>query len=360
MTTLHVLSVGAVTPAGLSAAQTCAALRARLSAISEAVTIIPEAEVRLGARIPARSRLREPVERWLAALAERALRDALTAVHADCGRIALLIALPEAFRAHPAFEDRGPIDLLRRIERRFGARFHPASRVLASGHAAAFEGLSIARQLIAERSIAACLVGGVDSLLNRIDVGRLQSSGRLHEPGNPQGVIPGEGAAFVLVAGHAGQGRTLATVLGIALDSEPDTALGDRYSTGRALERALRRAVTDGGCKESDLSLRVSDMNGERYKAWESFIAGTRFYRTRRKCIPAWFPASCVGDTGAAAGALSLVAAAIGLSRGYAPGRLAMCEGSSEQGLRGACILAPAPGAAQPPFRSRASGAELQ
>ena len=40
--------------------------------------------------------------------------------------------------------------------------------------------------------------------------------------------------------------------------------------------------------------------------------------------------------------------AAIAMEKGYAPGALAMCEASSDEGLRAGCLVGPG----APPFRS--------
>jgi 3-oxoacyl-[acyl-carrier-protein] synthase-1 len=85
-------------------------------------------------------------------------------------------------------------------------------------------------------------------------------------------------------------------------------------------------------------------MNGERYYAWDSMLAFTQFYRTRREHLPVWYPAASVGDLGAAAGALNVIVAANAIARGFAPGPYVICESSSDEGLRAACVIAQAPG----------------
>jgi 3-oxoacyl-[acyl-carrier-protein] synthase-1 len=129
---------------------------------------------------------------------------------------------------------------------------------------------------------------------------------------------------------------------------EQDTVLGERYSVGRGLRRALEEAAKDAGYSESSINFLVSDMNGERYRAWEAMICHARFYRTRRERLHVWYPAASIGDIGAASGALLIIIATMGIARGYAPGQIAMCEGSSEQGLRAACLVGPPP--ESPPY----------
>ena len=87
----------------------------------------------------------------------------------------------------------------------------------------------------------------------------------------------------------------------------------------------------------------TSTFNGERYGAWESLIARTRFYRTRKERIDIIYPAMSVGEIGTAAPALAVIVAATAIAKGYAPGTRAMCEACSDEGLRAACVIGPSP-----------------
>jgi len=352
---LLILGGGAVTPVGLSSVETCASIRARISAFTDTVYRRPPAEPILGARVPASQTLKHSASAWLINLATRAILECMSSIQAPASKVALIICLPETYRRHPAITELESSNFLLMIERKTKLSFHTNSSILLSGHSAAIHGIAIARKLMEREGIEYCIVGGVDSLLNRFDIERLTAANRLHDERNPQGVIPGEGAAFIVVT-HPDQSVAtpcLASILGVGAAMEKDTVLGERFSTGRGLRKALDAALADSACEESQMSFRVSDMNGERYRAWESFISTTRFYRTRRAALPVWLPATSVGDMGVAAGPLNLLIAAMGIARGYAPGPIAVCEASSDEGLRTALIMSPAPGAASPPFLSR-------
>jgi 3-oxoacyl-[acyl-carrier-protein] synthase-1 len=350
---LAIVSCGAVTAVGLSAAQSCAAIRARVAAFKREACLPPPVPPLAVARVPAVLRLKRTPAEWLLNLAELALRDCLGPVRAPRRRVALVLALPDAHREHPALRKAPPARFLQQLLARLQLPADGPSAVLQEGHAAGLRSVAIARELLASGEVDACIVGGVDSLLESTDLQRLSAAGRLHEAANPQGVVPGEGAAFVVLQrGSALQEPALAQVLGLGAAMEADTILGERFSVGAGLLAAMRGALADAGVGEPSLGFRVSDLNGERYRAWEALLASTRFYRTRREHMPVWQAAACVGDTGAAAGALMLVTAAVGFSRGYAPAPLAMCEASSDSGLRAACVLAAA-GPALPPFRTR-------
>lgn len=355
---LLIVGCGAITAVGLSSAQTCAAVRARLSGFQRCACLPPPQGPLCVGAVPAAPGLKKTATQWLLNLAEAALRDCLSGIARPVGRMALVLGLPEPFREHPALAHQRPGQFTRQLRSRLSSAIDGPCHVLEDGHGAAIRGAALARQLLASGEAAVCLVGGVDSLLNASDLRRLQLSGLLHDEGNPQGVVPGEGAAFVALSSQPlAHGPVWAQISGIGAAMEPDAILGERFSVGNALVKALNAAVADAGLGEPSLSFRVSDMNGERYRAWETLLASTRFYRTRRERMAVWHAAAFAGDTGAASAALGLIVAATGVARGYAPGPVAACESSSDLGLRAACIVTPAPGAAAPPFRSKTAWA---
>jgi hypothetical protein len=348
---LAIEAVGAVTPVGLNAEQTCAAFRAGISGIKRTPLRPPPNPLNPTARVPAKSILRKSDRRWLMSLAARAVREVLAKTQIRPDRIAFFLSVPEPYRRHPAFFDGSPDAFLRDLEQQLRVRFGNGSLLL-GGHDAPLQALSAADALLDGR-VQACLICGVDSLVNFTDIETLSESGRLQDEKNPQGVIPGEGAAAVLLTLGQGRMQPLSVIAGWGRAEESNSVLGDNYSTGIGLARAIADAATSAGVNEPDIAFRVSDMNGERYRAWESFLAATRFYRTHREQLPLHLPAMAVGDVGAAAGVLTLVVAALARSRGYAPGAIACCESSATSGTRAAAIMVPASGAAIPPFRSR-------
>lgn len=337
--TLSIVGLGAVTPVGLTAAQTCAAIRARISGVREVAVRPPDFEPVSGAAVPARSALKQSRDEWLVNLALRAVREALAREAPPPARTALLLALPAPGRAQGNGSLSGQA-WVSAVERRLGLRFHPSSAAFPEGHAALVPALTRARELLASGQVSHALVAGVDSMVNDVDIDRLAGWNRLYGPDNAQGVIPGEGAACVLVtAPGAGRNAGVCDVLGFATDLEQDTVLGTRTSVGDGLLRALRKAQADAGAAEPDVHFRVCDMNGERYRGLESMLAESRYYRTRRVRFEVIYPAASVADVGAAAGPLCLVVAAVSMAKGYAPGTCAMIECSSEEGLRGACLV---------------------
>ena len=217
--------------------------------------------------------------------------------------------------------------------------------MLEGGAAAVYRGLDIAATMLRDRTVHYCIVGGVDSLINEADLSRLSASHRLRGPTNAQGLIPAEGASFLLVSHNAQwrRLRPLGQLLGIGMGFETKSVLGEDYSVGDGLLDALSRAADQAHLDEAALAFVASTFNGERYGAWEAMIARPRFYRTRRERLELIYPAMSVGEMGTAAPAFAVIVACTAIDRGYAPGPQAMCEAASEEGLRGACVVGPSP-----------------
>jgi 3-oxoacyl-[acyl-carrier-protein] synthase-1 len=283
----------------------------------------------------------------LVALATHALRECLANEACQPSTTALFLGVREPHRVN-ALRDWSNQGLLKAIQKDLGMEFHPLSQVLPDGNAAVFHGILRARTLLSTNQVDRCIVGGVDSFLNQADLTRLQSWYRLKSEDVAQGLIPGEAAGFVVVANNttAPSGRVRGEILGVGTAQEDPavTVLNDGHPTGKGLQRALEATVADAAVPEGRIDFRVSDLNGESYRGMESMLAMGRFYRTRRQGLPNWYPAACVGETGAAVGAVLIIQAVVGMARGYAPGTMAMGEAASDGGLRAGCLIG-APGA---------------
>jgi 3-oxoacyl-[acyl-carrier-protein] synthase-1 len=254
----------------------------------------------------------------------------------------LLLGIRERYREDLAGRWKDD-DVIVHLQQRLKLTFHRSSSVLPLGNSAVLEGLKQARILLETGTVDCCLVGGIDSFLQQADLEFLEESYRLLGGPIGQGLIPGEGAAFLVIAleSQCSDAHTRGRILGIGTSTEADgaTVLRGGYPTGRGLERAIEAALTDASLEEKAVEFRVSDLNGESYRGIESMLALSRVYRSRREHFEIMHPADCVGETGAAGGAILITAALTSLSKGYAPGKLAMCETSSDAGLRAACLV---------------------
>jgi 3-oxoacyl-[acyl-carrier-protein] synthase-1 len=338
---LYVAGGGAVTAAGLNARQTLAAIRASLSAFEEMTLAEPFGAVQIVARIPTHYQLRRTDGEWLVNMAARAISEAFRTGTRTSEATAILLTPPESFRKHPAYQDIAPPEFLAAVIKTTGQHFHAASRATDGGAAASIGLLERALEIMEQQGVEQVLLGGVDSLVNDTDLARLGQAGRLKGEDNAQGLVPGEAAAFVrLTRSPEGKAHVHAAIHGVGLAQEQDSVLSDRYSQGRALLGALRDAVNGSGPSEPDIDFVISNGNGERYSGWELLITRPRFYRTRREILPTAYPAMTIGDIGAASGALALMLAADSFLNDYAPGKTAVCELASENGLRAAAVMA--------------------
>jgi 3-oxoacyl-(acyl-carrier-protein) synthase len=350
-TRLILLGFGAVTAVGVTAAQTCAAIRGALTGFNDSNFFHhdPPRMPMVAAQVPLDPRPdQEQTFDRLVRLAAAAIRECLDDSGVDPRQTALTLNWREPFREDFDLDGKDAA-LLAAIEETLGVRFHAASRVIRKGKAGAFLGLRESRVLLTTGVVSACVTGGVDSYLNVDDVVRFQSVYRIKREGvAPRGFIPGEGAAFIAVAapGRFGNNITRARgeILGVGLATEDPsvTVLSDGHPTGKGLQRALEGTIQDADLPESCIDFRVSDQSGEIYHTVESTLALSRFYRTHRDECPLWLPAASVGEIGAAVGPLMVIMASVAMEKNYAPGALAMCEASSDEGLRAGCLVGPA------------------
>lgn len=339
--TLEFAGAGAVTAVGLTAAQTCAAIRAGLRRFTPVeAQMVEYEEARVGARVSADPRLRADDSQWLLNLAARAIGQCMRRKWAP--KTALFWLIPEAERGHPlsALTD---AELLERLSNMLGYGFAPGSRILRTGAASCIEALGYGRELVAAGEASRCLVGGADSLLRPAELDQLARDGRLISPHQSQGLVPGEGAAFVLLApgapAESGEGPQSVALRGLGIGYEQHTVQGSDYSVGEAFASAVAAAIDDAGVPESDIDFVAGNFNGERYDAWENAHANAKGYRTRRERLIKLWPASSTGEMGVAGGPMAIIAACIAILGGYAEGPTVSVQLRSEGELRGVAIL---------------------
>lgn len=339
-----IASTGIVCPVGLVSEAAFSAIRAGISAYAESDFVLsaPDWEPVLGASIPLRPTAAKPGQEFprLKRLAALAIEECTASYGAELADLPVLIGVRESYRKSAEWSDG---DLLRGLANALEVPLHPLSAVVQTGASSVFECLAHARTLLVSGRVTGCLVGGVDSLLNWADLGRLQRCARLRSSATQHGLVPGEAAAFLLVTRDSHDAHVaMAEICGIGVAREPvDTSvLSTGHPTGRGLVEAWSAALADAGLHERAVMLRVSDLTGERYGAMDSLLAVSRLFRSDRNGLPLWHPAQSVGATGAAAGALGVALAAFAAVRGVAPDTgVMLCDASSDDGQRGACLV---------------------
>jgi 3-oxoacyl-[acyl-carrier-protein] synthase-1 len=186
------------------------------------------------------------------------------------------------------------------------------------------------------------VAGGVDSYRDLYVLGTLDQERRVKSDVHLDGFIPGEGAAFLLLAARGAAEAAglapLATLSPAAVAVEAGHLYSEEPYRGDGLAAALARLFGAGALAEPVQEV-YSSMNGESHWAKEW---GVGFLRNRAGFRPdhgMHHPADCLGDTGAACGPLLVGLAALGVREGY---RRSPClvYGSSDDGLRAALAVA--------------------
>lgn len=351
MSDVAISAAAVISPVGLTAVDACAALRAGLSRrtpfpyfclppedgpAAQALEDEPEPIVAgrvptLGAELPGPERVR--------ALARDALQRALAEARlsrAELRGTGLVFALPERDAVTAGWrlgEDFAP-----GLVQRTGVSGWARAAALEGGAAGALRAVDAARAWIEEGAVERCLVVAVDTFLDAPRLAAIDEAWRLMGPRNPDGFLPGEAAAAVLLeprrAAHQ-RGQAPLAVLGAASAAqEPHPVLGERASSGAALAAAIR-AVVQGAPGAGRFTL--CDLNGESYRAHEWGIVQTRLARELGGVETLWHPADGIGEAGAGLGGLLVVMACEAFARGCAPARSALVWAGSDSGVR--CAL---------------------
>lgn len=332
---------GLVTPVGLSTAASCAALRAGIARLQElpAGLIDPSSNDEkpiCGGLVPLAALAAEPEASRVARLAHYALTEALASSLGNTppqGEIGLYLGLDEQEDATAV------LAVCRALLPQANAQ------PLNEGRCAGLIALHAALRDLQQGQVAAAVIGGVDSLIRPTVLQRLLEQGVLQSPTNPQGIVPGEGAGFlVLEKAEEAQRRGVspqALLLAAAHADEP-TAGSEEVNQAVGLTTALRQAITEAGGLQAP-PLVICDLNGDRYRALEWAFAAMRTIGHLQGEVPLFHPADCLGDTGAASGLINLLWASEALGKGYAQADHALVWGASENCKRAAALLAPCP-----------------
>lgn len=260
--------------------------------------------------------------------------------------VALLLALPDLQRRAEAAKttlpkSRSVLDRLAVL-----AGLPPSGawrRTFALGHAGFATAVDAALKLLAQGSVQACIVGGVDSLCDQVAVDALAAAGQLKTDDNPVGLQPGEAAAFLLLerpeTARQRGARVLGQAVGVGMASQPQAE--KEPPLGQGLLAALQQLFAATGAASPGSAFFVLDRNGETVRANDWGYCLQRITGRIPGLLPAaqWDPATCLGDTGAASGALGAQLAIRAFARGYAPGACGIVLSASDGGARTALRL---------------------
>ncbi|MCY1080183.1 3-oxoacyl-ACP synthase [Archangium lansingense] len=341
---LAIMSLGLCTPLGLTARTTQAEVAAGTVRMFQTDVEDIRGE-------PVRASVLKPLEEGLPR-GERMAAMAVTALE-DCMRgapppgkhpLPVVLGLPEP-------EGGAPLDgqKLARAVLEAGAAWRlqlADGGLLARGRAAFFQALCWAGEMLDSKRYPFVLVGAVDSLCDRESLRMLAARGRTLGGPNRDGIIPGEGAGFVLLA-RAGGLETRATearglVLGCALARDERHFLQSQPPLGHGLTEAFRRlrAHPVAGTRRADFFL--SCQPTEAFWGREFTHAYLRNASLLPEPLAGEVIAGSLGDPGAAAGVIQ-VGMALHARGGWGEARpgpwRTLVYGSSDGGHIGACMV---------------------
>lgn len=343
----EILAVGLVAPVGLDVASATAAVRAGVSGVRESSVYDKWFEPHRMALVPedALPPLAPPLDAAPVTSAHaRMLRLAALALQqvaepASKAPVALFLGLPEARPDEP--DAVGP-SFLGDLAKQAGVEIDPAaSKLRREGGAAALFALCDALGCLQAGRAECAVVGGVDTFLDLRRLAMLDAEGRILGDRVMDGFVPGEGAAMLLLATPAYVKRTgakpLARVAAAATGMEP----GHRYSSeaykGEGLAGAFQELFAAAGSLPPVRTV-YAGFNGENLPAKEWGVAHLRSAARFAGDHRIEHPADCIGDTGAAAGAIMLGLAANAMQQGHRQGPcLVWC--TSDRAPRAAALM---------------------
>jgi len=332
---LAVLRTGLVTPVGLDAPSSCAAMRGKLANPSPTRFIDSEGEWIMGHEVPL-NMPRHILPAKLVTMAAMAAREALQDIELHrWPDIALLLCVAEKERPgrSEGLDDR----LLTELQRELGVSFDPRSAVVAHGRVSTAVALTHARTLVYETKLPHVLVVAADSLLTWHTLSHYERRGRLIPPTNSNGFMPGEGAGALLL-GPAAAGPQLRCT-GIGFGVEAAHVESDEPLRADGLAQAIKAAMADASCELHDMDLRIADLSGEHYYFKEAALALTRVLRRRKPEFDLWHPAESIGETGALAGVAMLALADAACRKAFTAGPAILVQMANDQGQRAAAAL---------------------
>jgi 3-oxoacyl-[acyl-carrier-protein] synthase-1 len=315
---LAVLGVGLVSGVGLTAEESCAAIRCGINNFRETRFVGSDGEWLVGSTVE----LEEP---WrgitkLAKMAARAIGECFEVATPDEDRERIPVLLSIAEPERPGrFEGLAHV-LLQDIEQELGFRLHPHSRVIEQGTVGGAIGLLQARRMLLEGRRSRVIVAGVDSFLAGATLAAYDRDDRLLRRDNSNGFIAGEAAGAILL-GAFREGVSAPLLLrGLGFAREPAPFGSYKPLRADGLVNAIRDALNEAGVPLKDCDHRIADVNGEQFRFKEAALALTRLLRDRKVVFSLWHPADCIGEVGAATLPAMLAMLFAGARKDYLPG----------------------------------------
>ncbi len=213
-------------------------------------------------------------------------------------------------------------------------------RTHTTGQTGVFSALESAASELQAGNFKRAVILAVESYLDSLSLEWLDACGRLKTDDNPTGLIPSEAAVAICVdLGHSMPNTSaLAVVEKVIIRDDVAEFFADGPRNGEAMSQVLSDLFSDYGEQAFRGDLLV-DQNGEAWRAWEFACARARVGALKSDTWRMVMPATCIGETGAASGAIGIACAAASFERGYSSSNHAVVLSSSEFGPTAAARL---------------------
>lgn len=338
---IAITGMGLVTPVGLYAEASLAALRAGISRLSriphfEIETDEGEFEAVIGAEVPQLTRGRLGPARLNCLMApafSEVLRDAAIEPR---HRIGVFLGTAGSSPAERVlnYNEAAKEILLASVPEGFQITH---AKLIPAGRAAVLRAIRSAAQALDQDQVDIALIGAVDSWVTPRALSWLLKQKRLNDYPRKTGTVPAEAAGFLALEkqDHA-QGRSARVYAHITSSSgRNETVKWGEATNAVPLSQCIQNAAA--GVNEPE-ALVISDLCGERYRAMEWGMALPKAMWSYEN-LHHWNPGDCIGDSGAAMGVIMLAWAAEALRKGYAPARQVLVWGASDEGAREAAVV---------------------
>lgn len=326
---------GLVTAVGLTAAESCAAFRAKLTNPTETKFFGRGGEPIMVHEVPLERPWRG-IEK-LSKMAAMAIAEALQGVpRSDWDQlpVILCVAEPERPGRTAGLDDR----LFELIRAQLGAAFASTSAVIAQGRVSVAVALARARTMLEQAPAAQVVIAAADSLLTWPTLDHYDRSDRLLTERNTDGFMPGEAAGALLIGSSTGKAGELACT-GIGFGRETARVDAGEPLRGDGLTQAVKAALTEAALQIQDMDFRITDNSGEQYYFKEAELALSRTLRVRKEEFDIWHPAECTGETGAASGIAIVATAHAACAKRYGKGPNILAHMANDGGQRAALAL---------------------
>jgi 3-oxoacyl-[acyl-carrier-protein] synthase I len=331
---LAILSTGLVTSVGLTAASSCAAIRAKISNPTETRYIDTSGEFIMVHQVPLERPWRGRAK--LARMAVLAVGECLAEIPPqDWSQIPLLLCVAE--RGRPGRVDGVDDELFVEIQQELATEFAEQSLIIPHGRVSIGTALMHARRLLAETPVPLVLIAATDGLLAWPTLSAYERGGRLLAGNNSNGFVAGEGAGAILI-GPPGKNPQLVCT-GLGFSTETATIDKEQPLRGDGLVHAIRAALADAGCQMNDLDFRIADLSGEQYYFKEAALALARVSRLHKEEFDVCHAAECIGEVGSVSGIAALILADVACRKAYAQGPRILFHASNDAGQRTAAVL---------------------